>query len=116
MDLSEHTERAIDACYDAIFDPDLWSSALHHLAHSLGASGCLFHPHDPDSALSHLPVSPGLAVLADLSSRTRDYAPNPYEVRAGPLVKAGYAALAEEQISTADERRTSAYYQEVAQP
>src|SRR5437868_1608793 len=46
MALSEQTERAVEACRDAVLMPALWPDALHQLAGSLGAASCAFLGHD----------------------------------------------------------------------
>ena len=46
MPLSERTERALEACYDAILAPTRWSSALQSLGESFGAASCTFFEYD----------------------------------------------------------------------
>jgi hypothetical protein len=38
----EAITRAVDACYDALVAPETWPDALHSLARSLDAVGCMY--------------------------------------------------------------------------
>ena len=42
MPLTEKTERALEACHDAILAPTRRPSALQSLGESLGAASCMF--------------------------------------------------------------------------
>ena len=57
MPLSEGTERALEACYDAILAPTLWSSALQSLAESFEAASCTFYEHDRENSPGPVPIS-----------------------------------------------------------
>ena len=46
MPLTERTERALEACHDAILAPTRWPSALQSLAKSFGAASCMLYEHD----------------------------------------------------------------------
>ena len=63
-----------------------------------------------------MPISSGHEEFADLWLRNQDSAPDPHFVLDHCSEKTGYAAVIEDQITTADERRTLPYYQETARP
>ena len=54
--LVERTERAIEACYDAVLAPAEWPRALQLLAESLGAESCTFFSDD-EEAPPKMPIS-----------------------------------------------------------
>jgi hypothetical protein len=57
MPLTERTERALEACYDAILAPPLWSSALQLLGESFGAASCTLYEHDREHSPAPVPMS-----------------------------------------------------------
>jgi hypothetical protein len=57
MPLSEGTERALEACYDAILAPMRWLSALQVLGESFGAASCTFYEHDRENSPAPVPMS-----------------------------------------------------------
>ena len=59
MPLTERTERALEACHDAILAPTQWSSALQSLAESFGAASCTFYQHDRENSPAPVPMSVG---------------------------------------------------------
>ena len=70
MPLTPRTERALEACYDAILAPSRWSTALQLLAESLGGVSCTFYEHDRDSPAS-LPISTEHEALTICGHATR---------------------------------------------
>jgi hypothetical protein len=76
MPLTPRTERALEACYDAILAPSRWSTALQLLAESLGGVSCTFYEHDRDSPAS-LPISTEHEAFNDLWARNQAHAPGP---------------------------------------
>jgi len=48
MALTTETTRAIEACYDALLEPEWWPGALQKLADALGATSCVIGPCDPE--------------------------------------------------------------------
>ena len=113
MALSARTERAVEACYDAVLVPALWPAALQQLADSLGVASCTFGTSDP-SALT-VPISSEHKEFADLWLRNESHAPCPYTRRAG-CCRAGHPYIIDDQIVTAEERKTLAYFHETASP
>jgi hypothetical protein len=75
MSLQVRTERALQACYDALIMPDRWPTALQQLADALDVSSCTFasigdRPTNPRSrpaitSLSHF----GVAIATTLRVR-----------------------------------------------
>jgi DNA-binding CsgD family transcriptional regulator len=118
MPLSERTERALEACYDAILAPARWSAAMQSLAEAYGAASCTFTDHQNLSA--PVPMSEGHAAFADRWTRNQAHAPDPH---AGPYLeqctsymRAGWTSALEHDLSTEEERRTLPFYQETARP
>ncbi|MFK0688791.1 helix-turn-helix transcriptional regulator [Mesorhizobium sp. IMUNJ 23033] len=109
------TERAIEACYDAVLAPAEWPRALQLLAESLGAESCTFFSDD-EEVPPKMPISTGHAEFHELWLRNECNAPDPHVRRAPALRRAGHTTLIEDQISTEEERRRLPYYQEIARP
>ena len=59
MPLTERTERALEACHDAILAPTRWPSALQSLAESFGAASCMLYEHDRENSPAPVPMSEG---------------------------------------------------------
>jgi DNA-binding CsgD family transcriptional regulator len=116
MPLSVRTERALEACYDAILSPARWPEALQLLAESLGGASCTFHAHDPAEAPPKVPMSTGHERFADLWVRNEQHAPDPHPRRCESFARAGHASIVEHQIVSDEERRTLPYYWETARP
>lgn len=112
MLLSERTERALDACQDAVLTPQQWPQALQLLADSFGAASCTFcYSDDPKASV---PVSSEHEEFAALWLRNQSHAPDPH--MNWPRGREQYSWIIEDQISTTEERRISAYHQETARP
>jgi DNA-binding CsgD family transcriptional regulator len=120
MPVSEGTERALEACYDAILSPQRWGSAMQLLAESLGAESCAFYEHDSENWPGKLPTSTGHEVFDDLWARNQTHAPDPhcgvYLKKCNTFIRAGYRSAIEHQFSTDEERRTLPYFHETARP
>src|SRR5260370_41191393 len=110
MPLSERTERALDACQDAVLAPQQWPRALQLLAESLGGASCTFF--SPDDPKASVPISSEHVEFADLWIRNQDDFPDPH-LKIMPEWEV-YSWIVEHQISTVDERRNSPYHQETA--
>jgi hypothetical protein len=110
MPLSVRTERALEACYDAILSPTRWPEALQLLAESLGGASCTFHVHDPAEAPPKVPKSTGHERFSDLWERNEQHAPDPHPRRCESFARAGHASIVEHQIVSDEERRTLPYY------
>jgi DNA-binding CsgD family transcriptional regulator len=120
MPLSERTEQALEACYDAILDPMRWSSALQPLAESFGAASCVLFDHNRKDSAALVPMSVGHEAFADLWARNQAHAPDPH---VGPylelctsFMRAGWESALEHHLSTEEERRTLPFFQETARP
>ena len=120
MPLSERTDRALEACYDAILVPTRWPSALQLLAELFGAASCVLFDHKRKDSAAPLPMSMGHEAYADLWTRNQAHAPDPH---VGPylelctsFMRAGWASALEHHLSTEEERRTLPYFQETARP
>ena len=64
MPLTEKTERALEACHDAILAPTRWPWALQSLAESFGAASCTFYEHDREKSPGPVPMSVATMVKA----------------------------------------------------
>ena len=118
MHLTARTERALEACYDAILAPARWSAAMQSLAEFYGAASGTFSDHQ--NLWAPVPMSEGHAAFADRWTRNQAHAPDPH---AGPYLKqctsymrAGWTSALEHDLSTEEERRTLPFYQETARP
>jgi len=116
MPLSVRTDRALEACYDAILSPARWPQALQLLAESLGAASCILHTHDPVEAPPKVPMSTGHEHFDELWTRNEQNAPDPHPRRCVSFARAGHASIVEHQIVSDEERRTLPYYWETARP
>jgi DNA-binding CsgD family transcriptional regulator len=114
MPLDARTDRALEACRDAILAPSRWPSALQSLAESLGAASCTFYTRHPLETPWKLkvPVSAAHEEFADLWLRNEADAPCPHIERCKAI--ACPDSIVEHQISTEEERKTLPYYQETA--
>jgi DNA-binding CsgD family transcriptional regulator len=120
MPLTEKTERALEACHDAILAPARWPSALQSLGESLGAASCMFYEHDRENSPTPAPMSEEHVAFADRLTRNWDHAPDPhlgpYLQKCNSLRRAGWASVLEHNLSTEEERRTIPFYEETARP
>jgi DNA-binding CsgD family transcriptional regulator len=119
MPQTERTERALEACHDAILAPTRWPSALQSLGESLGAASCTFYEHDRHWS-GKVPFSTGHEEFDDLWARNQAHAPDPhvgvYLQKCNAFIRAGYPSAIEHQFSTEEERETLPYFQETARP
>jgi DNA-binding CsgD family transcriptional regulator len=116
MSLHVRTERALEACHDALIMPDLWPIALQQLADALDVASCTFasigdRPYEP-------PISIGHWKFTTLWCRNQEHAPCPYTWcpytgKALPFVS-NY--VIDDQVVTVDDRKTMAYFHETAGP
>jgi DNA-binding CsgD family transcriptional regulator len=120
MPLTERTERALEACHDAILAPTRWPSALQSLGESLGAASCMLYEHDRENSSAPAPMSEGHVAFADRLTRNQAHAPDPhvgpYLQKCDSFRRAGRASVLEHDLSTEEERCTIPFYQETARP
>jgi DNA-binding CsgD family transcriptional regulator len=114
--LTERTERAIEACYDATLAPALWPVALQRLGESVGGLSCNLYCHTPRHSPAKVPMSSAHEQFAELWSRNQEFAPMPHIRRCARLYGLGRESLIEHDISTEEERLTLPYYHETARP
>jgi DNA-binding CsgD family transcriptional regulator len=115
---------AIDNCYDAAFEFGRWPEALQNLADALGATSCVIracddnHPFRSDQRKRTAPTpdSTEHAEFSALWLKNIQGAPDPRDERLKLLVKNGTCFIVEDEVTTPDERRCLAYYQEIAGP
>jgi DNA-binding CsgD family transcriptional regulator len=119
MHMSEQTERAIEACYDAALASERWPSALQMLGESLAAQSCTFATGDLDDPFQ-MPRSEGHEDFAQLWLQNEPHAPDPHRTARAPrqssVCRTGYGFILEQDVSTEKQRRTLPYYQETAAP
>src|SRR5271155_4822074 len=120
MPLSPRTERALEACHDAILAPTRWPSALQSLGETFGAASCMFYEHDREHSPAPAPMSEGHVAFADRLTRNQAHAPDPhlgpYLQKCDSLRRAGRAYVLEHDLSTEEERRTLPFFPETARP
>jgi DNA-binding CsgD family transcriptional regulator len=116
MPLTALTERALEACNDAVLESHRWPSALQLLAESLGAASCTFYTRHPMETPLQLrvPVSTAHEEFADLWLRNEAHARCPHIEKYQAI--AFRDAVVEHQISTEEERKKQLYYRETARP
>lgn len=102
---------ALDACYEAVSEPELWQTALHDLASSLDSACAMFYPKDVGERATLVPSSVHYADLLE------DYVAggwydNHYRAERGwPLLETHpTGVLIEHDLATDDERRKLAHY------
>lgn len=110
MRLSESTERALEACQDAILAPELWPAALQSLSDSFGASSTVLLP--VDSPTTRAPISVEHFEFDALWHRNQAHAPCVF-TRKAPC-KLGLPYVIEHQIVSPQERKQEAYFHETA--
>lgn len=108
---AEAVHRALDACYEAVSEPELWQPALHALAASLDSACAMFYPKDVGERATLVPSSIHYADLLE------DYVAggwydNHYRAERGwPLLERDPTAVViEHDLATDDERRRLAHY------
>jgi len=111
MSLHVRTERALEACHDALIVPDLWPTALQQLADALNVSSCTFasigdRPYERPRSLGH-------CEFTSFWVRNRHHAPCPYTGKAFPFVS-NY--VIDDQVVSADDPKTMPYVPETARP
>ena len=114
--LTERTERAIEACYDASLTPALWPDALQRLAELVGALSGSLYCHTRRQSPVKLPHSTAHEGFLENLLRNQDFAPMPHIQRCGRLYGSGRKFLIEHDISTEEERLTLPYYRITARP
>jgi DNA-binding CsgD family transcriptional regulator len=120
MPLTEKTERALEACYDAILAPTRWPSALQSMAESFGAASCTLYEHDRENSPAPVPMSVEHEAFSARWARNQAYAPDPhvgpYLQKTTSFIRAGWTSAVEHDLSTEEERCTIPFYQETARP
>jgi DNA-binding CsgD family transcriptional regulator len=112
MPLSELTQRALEACYDAVVAPDRWPQALQLVAESAGAASATFFY--PDNPAASVPISTEHLEFAELWLRNQPHFPDPHCKLPLQPRRQGRPWTIEDDISTEDGRRIDPYYQETA--
>jgi DNA-binding CsgD family transcriptional regulator len=111
MSLQPRTERALEACHDALIVPERWPTALQHVADALAVSSCTFTPVDGDRGC--VPFSTGHLEFVPLWCRNQSHAPCPFTGKALPFVS-NY--VIDDQFLKADDRKKLPYFHETAGP
>ena len=96
MPLTEKTERALEACYDAILAPTRWPSALQSMAESFGAASCTLYEHDRENSPAPVPMSVEHEAFSARWARNQAYAPDPhvgpYLQKTTSFIRAGWTS------------------------
>jgi DNA-binding CsgD family transcriptional regulator len=120
MPLTERTERALEACHDAILAPTRWGSALQLLGESFGAASCTLYEHDRENSPVPVPMSVEHEAYSVRWERNQAHAPDPhigpYLQKTTSFIRAGWTSAIEHDLSTEEERRTLPFFQETARP
>lgn len=110
MRLSEPTERAIEACHDAVLAPELWPGALQRLSESFGASSGILCAIDGGTVRA--PMSTEHEEFSALWHRNQSHAPCIF-TRKAPC-RRGWPYVIEQQIVSREERVKDPYFHETA--
>lgn len=107
----EAVQKALDACYEAVSEPELWQAALNDLAASLDAACAMFYPKDVNEGATLVPSSTHYSDLLE------DYVAggwyeNHYRAERGwPLLEADpNTVVIEHDLASEEERRRLAHY------
>jgi DNA-binding CsgD family transcriptional regulator len=107
--LPKSLDAALDACMEASVEPALWSDALNKLANALDWVGCSLNTNDRAARLV-LPATPAYRdMLVDFIGESWQ-AHDLRGQRGWRLVAEGRAALAEDMLSTPEERKRLPFY------
>jgi DNA-binding CsgD family transcriptional regulator/PAS domain-containing protein len=107
--LPKSLDGALGACMDASVEPALWDDALSKLANALNLVGCSLNTNDRASRLMLPATSTYRDMLVDFVAdgwQQQDLRAQ----RGWRLVAAGKVVLAEDMLSTAEERKTLPFY------
>jgi hypothetical protein len=96
----EAVNAAIDACYDAVFEPTRWPDALHVLARSLNSVCAMFYPENPSGRLLSVPFSRDYGDFLDDYVKGGWYANHYRAERGWPLLKSGQPVIIEHDLAT----------------
>ena len=107
--LPRELDAALDACLEASVEPALWDGALNKLASALGMVGCSLNTNDPTSRLGLPATSNYRDMLVDFVGEGW-HAHDLRAQRGWRFVAAGMAALAEDMLSTEEERKSLPFY------
>ena len=106
-------QTAIDAVLEAALEPAEWTVALERLAAALGAAGSIVIPREPDRIELGFPTSKAIqevmAAFVDGGWHRNDVRAD----RGWPRFAAGAGVLIEDDLTTAEERKRSAYHHEL---
>src|SRR5262245_56811777 len=118
MAFSERTERAIEACYDAVLLPSAWPDALQSLADTVGASSCTFYNRTRGDG--RVPMSTGHREFADYWLRNESHSPDPFPAKAKAARSTprlcGRTYLVQHDIMTEEDWSKIPYFPETARP
>ncbi|WP_163269685.1 helix-turn-helix transcriptional regulator [Chelativorans alearense] len=103
---------AIDACYDAVVEPDKWPEALQWLAEAAGADCAMFYPKDVNQDAARVPASLAYGELLEDYVEGRWYENHYRAERGWPLMRTR-PYLLEQDLSTEEERKRLPHYNEL---
>lgn len=112
--MRESVRRAVDACYAAVGDPDGWREAINLLCGALGGQGAVFIPLQVRKI--DFPLIPSEAIRESSESYVRDgWTEHDFRIpRMLPQLHRG--VLLEDDITSAEEMRSTAYFQDFMAP
>ena len=109
----EEVNDALDRCYDAVFEPDTWPDALHHLARSLHSVCAMFYPEEHAGRLLSVPASRDYGDFLDDYTRNRWYENHYRGDRGWALLKRGRRVVIEHDLATDEERKRLRHYNDL---
>lgn len=113
-DFPPEVDAALNACFQAAVEPDLWPEAMDLLAQALGQAGCGFHPRGVQARLNVPASSAYCDMLKDfLAEGWVDHDPR---ARGWRLVASGAVMVTDDDVATSEERARSPFYREFLEP
>ncbi len=112
--LDPRIETALDLCYEAVAEPQLWTAALDGLSAAAGAAAAMFYPKDVNENAATQAMSSDYGGLID-DYVTNGWYDNHYRaVRGWPLLLEGRGrVITEHDLATDEERRVLPHYNEL---
>lgn len=108
----DRIKKALEGCYDAAIEPELWSGAMHELALAVGASASMIFPKDVNEAAATMPASPEYVPFLEEYVKHGWY-DNHYRAERGWPLMAKKRVVLEQDLATDEERRKLPHYNDL---
>ncbi|WP_265517491.1 helix-turn-helix transcriptional regulator [Nitratireductor luteus] len=108
----DRIKKALEGCYDAAIEPELWSGAMHELALAAGAAASMIFPKDVNEAAATMPASPEYVPFLEEYVKHGWY-DNHYRSERGWPLLAKKRVILEHDLATDEERRSLPHYNDL---